>query len=178
MSVTANTSVRFREFNGWTDAALPIGWWWGETLTIGDLSGGTIIARVDFNISPPIGGYFGNFLSLEQVVVRSTRLGATSVRLRTQNLDVQENNPEWLGNLAQFPGGTPLALDPETLNAWRGLWLGRQRFRGSTTFIAVDTINDEDGAVFQFFPQGYMWSPRSAQAEGGPQRPSLGGYRA
>lgn len=175
MTITNFSSVRFREFNGFADPAFPAGWWWGETQTIGDASGGTIIARIDFSRSPE-GQYFGNFLSLEQVMVRSSRLGSAIVRLRTQNLDVMENNPEYLGLLQQFPGGTPVALDGPTLAAWRGLFLGRQRFRSSTTFVAVDTINDEEGAVLTFHAQGYFWTPRSAQAPGGPQTPATSIY--
>ena len=174
MTVSGNTSVRFREFNGHTEPELPAGWWWGETQVIGDATGGQLIARVDF-ATPPEGQYFGNFLNLEAIDIQVTDAITGLIVMNTQNLDVQENNPRWSLGLQTVTGlGTGRAYRFDTGHLLP-LWLGRQRFRGVTTFIAI-TFANEDDVVMLFHAQGYFWTPRSAQAPGGPQRPPNPAY--
>lgn len=170
MSVSASTSVRFREFNGFEDPALPAGWWWGETTVTGDATGGPLTARVDFSV-PPEGQFFGNFLNLEQWGIQRAVDFDSLIRMRTQNLDVYGTDPRWQGSLGNFgtiqveAGGMRLVEGP-----LHPLFLGRQRFRSVTTFLAIDMINVLN-AIVTFQAQGYFWTSRSAQALGGPQRP-------
>lgn len=70
-----------------------------------------------------------------------------------------------------------VALDAKAL-VFLPLFLGSMRVPLIQTRLGVTSLNPGAGIDYRFEAQGYWWGSRSVLADGGPQRPPTGLYKA
>jgi len=179
VAIVVQQNVEGRRYSGWTDPRYPIGYWQGAGVVQGNLSGGS--ASVDLLFQQANGGAFRNtqLYSVERIMGHAAENATRTVRLSATNM----GGPSNLGFINRYTlrivdhnGITGAALEGNqfTLLPW---FLGSQRTAGVTAAISMAFLN-QDGILFTFEAEGYLWSPRSILVDGGPQRPPTGLYRA
>ena len=171
MSVLATTSILREMFAGYEDPALPEGTWRGETAITGDASGGIMSAAILFNEGTGV-ARDARYYSLEMINCftdgNASRAMALSViamggfAARSYLIDALVFNT------------TDALQDPRSLE-FLPTWLGNQNAEGSSTNIQL-VLNNLNGETMTFIAMGYLWGPRSINAEGGPSRPLQGRF--
>lgn len=176
MSVTATGSLKTRPYSGFIEKGLPVGIWTGEVQVVANGTGGTSIARINFQEATLSRFYW--FLSLEQLMIKSVNAADFTLRMRTQNLDENfSNDPVWGIRMQAIEVSTPnSAIEHSDANMFlKATFLGRVRFKETTSFIAWDMAN-VNGEVLTVLAQGYIWEPDAVNAPGGLRRPAQGLY--
>jgi len=170
MAVITPVDVFTRRFRGYDDPRYPTGIWVAQGISTGDASGGDNTFQANFNSSvQPLNSQFYN---LEQLSIGGSTTVAT-VAILVANFDTL--SPTALAqtysvDLRATQDAGIFALTPQSIEAMRGLWLGQQSVRGTTQGIAI-TVENNDLEILRVTLQGYIWSARSINADGGPQRP-------
>jgi len=176
MSVIAVFNVQMRPFRGYDDPALPSAQWVGFGFALGDVSAGTMEVH---HVFEPVGQPLsGRIFSLEQYY--ATRTGTTPATwgMRSQNMDRFSNtlgpaNFHWAGEMRANVVETTI----EQKDLRLPIFLGGAATIPSAAFLQI-FINNLNGETLRAGAMGYVWTPRSTLADGGPQRPPNGLYSA
>jgi len=177
MSVTATTTVRYREFPGYADPALPLGHWATSALAVGDASGGNRVVIMEFN--PATAPRSPLMYSLELITVGDDDNNDLNGALRVINLDPIPGlgaialTKRWEAPLVA--GISRGQLQPAAAAQLTRIFLGRQALAGVQSGIQYTTVN-ADLNIVTVTCEGYFWGPRSINAQGGPSRPLQGMY--
>jgi len=172
MSITLTIAPIIRPFRGYTDPALPDGYWAAHGGILGDASGGlmSINIRMSASAQPAVSLLW----NLEQLVADSTPDTNVTFRLDFGGFDVQplQGSTGSLTkliqlNLASINNITGQAMPIEQTKV--PIFLGAAR-KDVNVDLGFDKQN-VDGSSFSVFAQGYFWGPAAINAPGGPQRP-------
>jgi len=123
----------------------------------------------------------GNLYNLEQVGLIATNNVLAYGSVCTINMD-EFGNLTGSDNVRSFTmlptqlAAHGSAIDVKDAAALGGMFLGRQLLLGQRARVEVGTPNINT-SLMTLTAQGYMWSPRSVLAEGGPARPPMSLYR-
>lgn len=171
MSVLATLEARRRPYNGYDDPSFPLYIWAGQTIVVGDASGGTRVASVE--LAPASGPKVSLLWSLEQISVLDTDNNSKNGDLTFTGLDELLGTQVWRLGLGDGVGtaSIPFSLYPEL-----PLWAGGHAAQGGQAAITF-TLANIDATVMVFTIQGYAWGSRSRSLPGGPQRPPRGIFR-
>jgi len=173
MSVVVTETVSQRSWSGFAEAQFPAGFWFGAVSVLGDASGGSRNALIEFKpgAAPPVPRLY----SLEQYALSDADGAAKTAditfngfdRLPGQQQAVQ--NPFYTTSLQSSPiAGSGVSI---SLLWQRSILLGIPQNFVTQTLLQARLANI-DAATLNFYAQGYFWNSRSFQAPGGPQRPS------
>jgi len=178
MSVTGETPVSYRRFNGYRDPRLPEGSWFASTSVVGDASGGEALTRLIFQLASQ-GARSSRMFSIEKISTDSTLTVAETARIQTTNMEGPPSGT--LSNrytlLMPLPQASPgPAVDARSL-VFLPLFIGASRAQGLQSDLNI-VFNNVTTILYAFEAQGYWWGPRSILADGGPQRPPHGLYGA
>jgi len=178
MSVVAQQAAEFRRFAGYRDNRFPMGTWHCRALGVGDASGGTITIDCILALSTQR-ALNSTIFSLEQHDLSRSDGNAGNYRLFSSNASGPSNAALIIDRVGLMIGVGSVARSALDLkdSGWLPLFIGSQRFQGITFRISIGMPN-ADGISFIATFQGYYWSARSVLADGGPQRPPTGLYRA
>ncbi len=171
MTVSFLESIHIRPWRGYDDPGLPVGMYFAQGAVTGDASGGDMLILFGFKgEGEPVSGRFFN---LEQInIFHSSNL--------TKQGHIVANNFETLGPVGLVNRQWRFSLidnrnDVSAMN--EGLYLPLPLFLGSVApvaSLAADLevgIDNVDVTSLVATIQGYIWEPRSVQAEGGLRRP-------
>ncbi len=179
MSVAGSSPVAYRRFSGYADPRYPEGQWVGSVTRGGDATGGTLTASLTFAEATDI-AINSRVFSLEELGVSVDGVASISSRISTDNLG--SGGPAAFQHRIDL--NMPVITTVTTLQPRGEMWsflplfLGSMRVLGVTTRILVQMINPGAGDDARLECAGYWWGPRSVLADGGPQRPPTGLYRA
>lgn len=172
MSVLRDDIVKLYPFAGFTDPALPMGTWASLITVPGDAGGGVRTAQCNFSVqgqaSPAL------FFSLEQLYFTDAENVTRDLAVILQNMlsvgQVFTKAFSW-GLIANVAG---VASREPTQAAMEPMFLGSP-LKGTTGAIRA-AVGNSDGDDFVMNAEGYYWSARSLNAEGGLRRPASGLY--
>jgi len=176
VSVLSADLIRARPYAGFSDPGLPIGYWRANHFVLGDASGGQRTIQLNFSLQGQGGPAL--FFSLEQLFVADADNNAKTGSLVTANMDpFNEGNPmtqpQTLTLAVGQSGGASLTQS-QALHLPR--YLGNA-VQGATGALLV-VFGNSDGDIIRVFAQGYYWSARSLNVDGGLRRPLSGLYSA
>lgn len=169
MTVIVQAQVRKRVWGGELGPQYPIATWHRTIAVVGDGSGGR--REVDFVFQPSTAPTLdGNIYSLEQLSMTDT--DNTSVFATLQTFGMGEVNGEQGWNIGLVAGVSPgfAAIAMRDVEALRGLMLGEQQVQGTTSLLAVYTLEQLNETI-RVHAEGYIWGSRSRSTVGGPKRP-------
>lgn len=171
MTITAtNGQLVFREFAGFDDPGLPAGYWVALVSVTGDASGGVRTLPVTFNLlGAPLDS---RFYSVEQIAIFDAQASAGVHMFTFAGFDQIGTGTK----LTTFQTGDlagPLNTAALVRDIRPKAFLGQQGNIGTATVLTVDVPN-ADGIVVQAQAEGYFWTARSVNVDGGLRRP-LGG---
>jgi len=176
MSVVADAVVRYYPFPGFEDPSLPAGSWAGVVVILGDASGGTRIGNLDF--APSGQAISSRMFSMEQVAIsdEDNSAGNATINSIAMGKAGDINFDSFFATVAMIGGPTFGTVDARDLEAFKGVFLGRQNRNSVATSLRITKANsDGDNLIFQ--AEGYWWDSRSLNVRGGPSRPARGMYR-
>ena len=183
--MTLNVSMRFQR-RAWAtpqivlggDQGLPLGYWTATAESEGDGSGGDLTFQHIFS-APSNGLGDSNLYSIEQVMIRTTLSGLSSMELVIQGMDPGTGDP----SLPTTPVDCHYAVDldvtdqavatramsrPNGYKIWVGRYdgiptdFGDMRLRGDNP-----GVSDKSGCKFQ----GYFWAPGAINSPLGIRKP-------
>lgn len=169
MSVTIDAHVSPRSWRGFDDPGLPIGTWIGHNALIGDATGGTM--AIQFVFKEEGQSVTGLFYSIEQfdVFISSqpvTNFGAIRVLGFEQTpFIIGERHGHFFMDPTGpvFSGGHSFPATP--------YFLGQSHFlNGGGSFVRV-SMDNITLTIMSAVLMGYIWEPRSIQAQGGLRHP-------
>ena len=172
MTVSVSNGISIRPWRGYDDPGLPVGMYIGQNAVTGDASGGDMIVFFDFKgEGSPVSGRFFN---IEQMNVFHSDTGAKAGHVVANNFEtlgpVGLVNRQWKFQLVTNLNGVSAMSDL--------LYFPLPLFLGSVAPVASLAATLEVGTdnidltSFVATIQGYIWEPRSIQAEGGLRRPT------
>lgn len=169
MSIIATKDFNLAIGQGYDDPGHPIGVWECATSVTGDGSGGT--RSVQLNLKGA-GVQIGNMFSLEEIWASDSDVTATDA------LFMSTTGFQGFGTTRSI--AIPmLVLDSETsLNAeprQYKLFIGRGGTPGTAAPLTFQKAN-ANTEVLAVACRGYIWTPRSVGAPGGPRRPPDGPF--
>lgn len=170
MAVVTVVNVVNRRFRGYDDPRYPTGIWLGQGITTGDASGGDNTLQLQFGSIGQVRN--SQFYNLEQVSIGGSTTVAT-VAITMGNFDnvvTASLVSTYSADLRATQDAGIFALTPQSIEGLRGLYIGQQSVEGTALAIAI-TVENNDLEVIRATLQGYIWSARSINADGGPQRP-------
>jgi len=171
VTISVSNAISIRPWRGYDDPGLPVGMYFAQNSVVGDASGGDSIIFFEFKgEGEPVSG---RFFSLEQYNVFHSATASKSGHLVLNNwetigpvglvnrqykwrLESNLNDVSALGELQYVP--LPLFLGSVAPIA----------SLAATLEFGTDNI---DLSSLTVTIQGYIWEPRSVQAEGGLRRP-------
>lgn len=172
MSVLAELASRRRAFPGYQDPRYPLYIWVGQTVVVGDATGGTRVASII--LATGLGPKVSLLWSLEQLSVLDSDNVSKNSDLTFSGMD------ELLGTqitkLTIVDGITTASLSPRETPSLP-LYMGAHADQSIAAALTLTTTN-VDAAVLVLAAQGYVWGSRSRSIPGGPQRPPTGLFRA
>jgi len=171
VTVSVSNGLSLRPWRGYDDPGLPVGMYFAQNAVTGDASGGDMIVFFDFKgEGEPISGRFFN---LEQINVFHSQISTIPGHVVANNWEtigpVGLVNRQWRFRLQNNANGVATMDDTGYLPL--PLFLGSAAplaDLASTLEVGVDNV-DLTSLVVTI--QGYIWEPRSIQAEGGLRRP-------
>jgi len=171
VTVSVSDSIRNRPWRGYDDPGLPVGMYFAQNSVVGDASGGDMIVFFDFKgEGEPISGRFFN---LEQINIFHSDVASKPGHIVANNWEtigpVGLVNRQWKFQLVTNVNG--VAAMSDLLYFPLPLFLGSAAplaDLASDLEVGVDNVNVSSLTVTI---QGYIWEPRSVQAEGGLRRP-------
>ena len=175
MSVALTDIIRLRPYAGYVDPGLPMGIWAGFIALTGNGTGGTRLMQILFSVGGGRSGG-GNLFSLEQIFINDTDNNAKTVDIDCINMDrVANTEPfrnSWVYALGAGVGSRAIRRLESTIATPYFMGIPNPGTQGS---LDVKMAN-VDLAVARVEAQGYWWSPRSLNVDGGPRRPAMGLY--
>jgi len=171
MSIINQHTVGILPYRGYDDLGLPIGSWFGRGASTGDASGGDHTIQFDFAFAGQPRN--SQLYSLEQIFWIVSGSGAFVGRLLVSNFDQGiEGSMQYSLNAVANEAGNAALIGRDVVG-FKGIWLGQQAVKASGMSIGI-TIDNTDTQIQVAGIRGYVWSQRSTNAEGGPQRPPNG----
>jgi len=171
MTVSISESIHPRPWRGYDDPGLPVGMYFAQSAVTGDASGGDMIVFFDFKgEGEPVSGRFYN---LEQINIFHSDITQQTGHMVANNFEtlgpVGLVNRQWRFLLQDNANGVSAvnAAQSERLPLFLGS-VAPVASLAATLEVGVDNI-DLTSLVVTI--QGYIWEPRSIQAEGGLRRP-------
>lgn len=171
MSIASVASIETLPVSGWDDPGLPIAIWRASLTSVGDASGGLLVAQ--FNLKAAL-VQPGNFFSLEELVCINSDVTDDPTDL---GLDGMEG---WApSNVIRHWAIPQIDVDSATdlltpISPRPSLFLGRGASDSSAGTLTF-TLGNADGKTLDVAVSGYMWSARStSQSFGGYRRPTDG----
>jgi len=163
-------------FRGYDDPRFPIGSWRVQGSAAGDGSGGANSVIIRF-AEAGVRDY--NLYNIERIMgslTTTVQNGMLSVNNMGEDPDfgdtLQSLNLFYTSNGASITPGE--SLDARSLG-FLPLWLGAKRVQTIAANLRLETENTT-GVTSGVRMDGFIWSPRSVGADGGPQRPPGGRY--
>lgn len=170
MTVTAINSISPRPWRGYDDPGLPVGMYFAQNAVTGDASGG--LMNVFFTFKGEGEPVSGRFYNLEQinifhsdpaakvgrvVVSNFETLGPVGLVNRQRKFNLTSNaSVSAMGDLLYFPLPWFLGSVAPVVSLAADLQVGILNVDLTSLVVSI---------------QGYIWEPRSVQAEGGLRRP-------
>lgn len=175
MSITAIDDVQYRPFAGYDDPSLPSGSWFGRVQLVGDASGGSMIAQLDFTKASEL--FNSRFYSLEDfITTKNTNTVAAEVGVTLLNMGDRGHSGNTPSFRALITPADPLAVtNPPDVEALRGRWLGQQIQPNTLAALRLQ-LDNENATLVTMFCEGYFWAARAVNAPGGPSKPLQGLY--
>ena len=179
MSTLGTIQVAYRRFNGYRDPRYPEGQWVGSVTVSGDGSGGTTTGSLVFAEATDV-AINSRIYSLEELGLSIDATSDTEGRISTDNLG--SGGPAAFQH--RFSVELTAVANLTTVQIAAGqltmlpLFLGAMRVLSVQTRILAGIVNPGVGDDMRFEAAGYWWGSRSVLADGGPQRPPTGLYRA
>jgi len=170
MAVEQRQDVAYRGFSGYEDPRYPTGMHLTEGAVIGDASGGDKVLIFDFStVAAPRNS---QYYSLDELRITNFAAAAAVGELAIVNFDSSVTTRFAIELVV-----TDVAFGSLQLHDYlkRPLFLGRQRSRTAATSISI-SFNNVDTILLRAYIAGYVWSARSTNVPGGPQRPPTGIY--
>jgi len=171
VTISVVNGISIRPWRGYDDPGLPVGMWFAQNAVTGDGSGGSMAVLFEFKSeAEPVSGRFFN---LEQLTAHSSNIINVACSLQLTNFEtlgpVGLVNRNWRFEVQDNSNGVA------AMNSFTQVPL--PLFMGSVAPVAslaaqlaVSKIN-VNITSFVVTVQGYIWEPRSIQAEGGLRRP-------
>jgi len=171
VTVSVSNAISNRMWRGYDDPGLPVGMYIAQNSVVGNASGGDMIVFFDFKgEGQPVSGRFFN---LEQMNVFHSSATTQTGHLVINNFEtlgpVGLVNRQWLLRLSSNANG--VAAQDNLRYLPLPLFMGSAApvaDLAATLEVGVDNI---DLSSLTVTIQGYIWEPRSVQAEGGLRRP-------
>lgn len=171
MTVSVSDGIATRAWRGYDDPGLPVGMYFAQNAVTGDASGGDMI--VFFNFKGEGNPVSGRFFNLEQVnafhSVNTTKAGHFVANNWETVGPVGLANRQWTFQLVDN-GNDVAAMNP-ALTPALPIFLGSAAPLADLAATFEVGINNVDLTSLVVTIQGYIWEPRSIQAEGGLRRP-------
>lgn len=169
MSVVASQEIRRRIWRGYDDPGLPVAVWQGRVTVTGDASGGS--ATLQIELWPEAQPGAGHFFNLEALEMTDSQ-GGGDFQLLFINFGMAIAgafaNREWTIPMTFNQGNNgAIAINDQLA---KPIFLGQPSIPAGRAALSVLATND-DGTVYDFYAEGYVWEPRSVQAQGGLRRP-------
>jgi len=172
MSVTFNAPVSRRQWRGYDDPGLPVGMWFSQGAVTGDVSGGDMTVITTFHFEGD--GISGWFYDLEQMNIFNSDTTTKGGHIIANNFEtlgpVGLVNRQWRFELEN--NGNDVSALNEGTHVPLPLFLGSVAPVQSLASSLEIGINNIDLSSLIVTIQGYIWEPRSVQAEGGLRRPA------
>jgi len=171
MTVSVANAISIRPWRGYDDPGLPVGMYFAQNAVTGDASGGDMLILFEFKgEGNPVSGRFFN---VEQINIFHSASASKDGHIVANNWEtigpVGLVNRQWHFTLETN------ANDVSAMN--HDQYFPLPLFLGSVApvaSLAADLeigINNVDLTSLVASIQGYIWEPRSIQAEGGLRRP-------
>ena len=171
MSVAVSDAISIRPWRGYDDPGLPVGMYFAQNAVTGDGTGGNMTVIFEFKgESEPVSGRFFNLEQME-----AHRSGGTAVAggLQATNFEtlgpVGLVNRNWLMRIEDNSNGVSPISEENYLHL--PIFIGSAAPVASLAAQLEVSIANVDLTSFVVTIQGYIWEPRSIQAEGGLRRP-------
>jgi len=171
VTVSVANAIALRPWRGYDDPGLPVGMYFAQNAVTGDASGGDMIVFFRFKgEGDPVSGRFFN---LEQINIFHSVTTAKPAHVVANNWEtigpVGLVNRQWKLELANNANGVSAIGERSHLPL--PLFLGSAAPVPSLTTDLEVGIDNVDLSSLVVTIQGYIWEPRSVQAEGGLRRP-------
>jgi hypothetical protein len=173
MAESQRKSVGSKGFSGWQEPQYPSGYHLTEGAIVGTTSGGDMVLGFDFALASELRN--SQYYSIEDLRVTVFEQAESNLELSIVNFD-SAITTRFSVRVEGTDSGFGSA-EPHVVRGLQGLFLGRQASASAVTSVDI-TANNNDGVLMRVFLAGYIWSSRSTNVPGGPQRPLTGMYRS
>jgi len=171
MTVSVANAISIRQWRGYDDPGLPVGMYFAQNAVTGDASGGRMLVIFEFKgEGAPVSGRFFN---VEQINIFHSDFTARAGFIQATNFEtlgpVGLVNRQWKTQLTGNGNSVGALTAPQ--------YFPLPVFLGSVAPVASLAAQLEVGTTnidltsYVVTIQGYIWEPRSVQAEGGLRRP-------
>jgi len=173
MSVIAEIPVSRRIWRGSDNPGLPVGLWIAQQVILGDASGGD--QTIEIIMSREGGRTGGFYYNLEQLEAHMTSEAVDGLDMAIIAINWERTgsfglaNRQWVAQVFDNNNGAS-ALAYDRLPRFP-IFLGATSVVPAiSTSLNIETDN-QDGVTLVVTAQGYVWEPRSLEAQGGLSRP-------
>jgi len=176
VTVSVQNAISIRPWRGYDDPSLPVGMYFAQNSVTGDASGGDMIVFFDFKgEGEPISGRFFNIEQINAIQSQAaTHVGHVSFNNFETLGPVGLVNRQWRILLEDNANGIAAIVKPHQLPV--PLFIGSVAPVASLAASVEVGVDNIDLTSLTVTIQGYIWEPRSVQAEGGLQRPTQSLY--
>lgn len=172
MAVEQRKAVEYRGFSGFEEPQFPTGYHRTEGAMIGDGTGGDQVLLFDFALATEQRN--SQYYSLEELSITRFNSGSVTAEMEVVNFDSSVTTRY---SLVLTPNQVAFAcLRIDDAQQIHGLFLGRQASPSGNMSVSFSHDNT-DTILTRVLIGGYVWSARSTNVPGGPQRPPTGLYR-
>jgi len=173
MAVTASEVMRRRLWRGYDDPGLPVGMWFSWVQSTGDVSGGDNTLIIEFEPVEISTGLSGNFYNVEQLEITSTVNSNTDGLLSAINFAPRIGGATFNRHLStEIASNEGSVASIELADQLQHPWFLGGPVLPTVTPSLRYTQDNNDGETVIFWAEGYIWSARSTQSEGGLRRPA------
>ncbi len=177
MSIVEVTPIQYRKFSGWEEPQFPSGYWIANARVTGDGTAGDMLVQANF--SEASGLRNSQYYSLEEISLSIAQAASETVRMAIVNFDLGAGvvNSRQYTLVLVVDQILSASLEPDRIGALLGTFLGDQ-ISPNTAMAITMGLDNVSGVPMDLFMGGYVWSARSTNVPGGPQRPPTGLYRS
>jgi len=178
MSVTVESAVFYRGYNGWQEQQYPIAYWWAASEGTGDATGGQLNQRFIFNrLGDPRNSRLYSLEYYNVGTVVNNNVDAILVASGFQGPGASSLGNVWametrINIIKTALRAAAIASDYQRVPVFMG---GQEIIQLGDQALSL-LITNPNGSKYTFDAGGYVWGPRSILANGGPQRPPGGLY--
>lgn len=172
MTIAVDNIVTIRPWRGYDDPGLPVGMYIAQNIVTGDMSGGDMVVIFVFkNEGDPVSGRLFN---IEQFTAIQSQPASLHVgALQSTNFEALFGigliNNQWRFELEANSNG--VAAINSQIYLPLPLFLGAAAPVASLSAQVEVSVDNDNNTTLAATIQGYIWEPRSLQAEGGLRRP-------